>query len=155
MPDKLDEFDAPVFDEEIKLLGKEGKDIKDFQSSIILEPQPFPTLIVAYAVHKNPSNNAVKSIQGKQGIPIGGYSYHVVEDCFDVRCVDTLPLGEIGVSLKMTLPGCSQWHVFVPLPENIIKRYLANKQKNDLRNFREKYPANDFNIEYFQMISHG
>lgn len=129
------------------------KDIKDLKSRLRVIPSfSQSTYLVALIIDKHGDNNNITQISCERGLPIGGYVYDSVTDCYKVTCVDYLALGYIPVSFRAEMDHSDSWGAPIPMPENIINRYLSQQQKIDLRLFKSKYKTGQYDLQYLQMV---
>lgn len=109
------------------------------------------SFVIVVAVHKDSARNFVNRISCKQGIPIGGFTYDAQNDNYHIECADYLYLGYVPASF-MTKVKHSSWSVRVPMSESVLKKYLSALQKKELRNFKNHFKAEEYNLQYLQMI---
>lgn len=110
------------------------------------------TYIIVVAVNRDLSKNLISRISCKKGIPILGYVYDSQTDSYCIECSDYLHLGFIPVSFKGKMKGLKDWQVSIPMPESVIKKYLTSMQKKELKNFRNSFKDDVFEIQYIQMV---
>jgi len=108
--------------------------------------------LVVAAVAKDPKRNSIVKITCKKGIPLGGYVYDNQADTYQYECADCLQLGVIPISAFIKLKDNSSWKVKVPVAESVLKKYLSDMQKKELKMFRSYFPATDFDLHFIQMI---
>lgn len=142
-----DELNPPDLTPELK--AKVAKELKD---SIEFQVGEDSTYLIVLAIHKENSRNTIHKVSCKKGIPIGGYVYDGVNETYHVECADYFHLGFIPASYSLRLKGVSSWKIKVPVPENIIKRCLSSFQKKELRHFRTQFRADEYDIQFIQMI---
>jgi len=109
------------------------------------------TYLVVVAVHKDKSRNSINRITCKRGIPIGGYVYDAQSESYSFDCSDYLMLGYIPVSFVMRVQG-SSWQARVPMCESVLKKFMTSLQKRELKNFKNHFKAEDYYVEFIQMI---
>lgn len=129
------------------------KDGKDIRSAIRFERQDVGTFVIALIVGKNKIHNEVQKVTTKQGMPIGGYAFDHVNDTYLIKCVDQMQVGIVPVAYKMTMPNVGHWSVPVPLPENVLRRYLSTGQRNEIRRFKRAWPVSDYELHFLQLVS--
>ena len=66
--------------------------------------------------------------------------------------MDYLHLGFSPVSFIGRIKGMKHWEIRVPIPDNVIKKYLNPLQKKELNNFKNHFSSNNYDIQYIQMI---
>jgi len=115
--------------------------------------EDIPSYLIVAAVSKMPSKNTVVKISCKKGIPLGGYVYDNQSDTYHYECSDYLALGVLPVSAFMTFKEKNSWKVKVPLATSVLKKYLSEMQKKELKRFLKDFPASDFDLHYIQMTS--
>jgi hypothetical protein len=140
-------IDSVEFTEEMKV-----KTAKETHSAIQVVPSFEKTYLIVAAIHKNPSNNYIHKVSCKKGIPINGYTYDSQTDSYHVDCADYLHLGYIPISFLANIKDCSFWKTRVPMSENVIKKYLTILQKKELKNFKNHFKTEHYEIHFIQMI---
>jgi len=129
------------------------RDLKDIKSNIRVGVEPDSTYVLIFAVHKSPSYNSAMAIPCDRGTPIGGYLFDPIHNCFQVFCVDYLPLGYINISFTLNADGVGEWSTTIPVPEVVLKRHMSEDQKKDLRKFKNGFkPSSDYTFEFLQLI---
>ena len=94
-------------------------------------------------------SNTIRQIRCTGGNPFGGYVFDNVHDCYLVKCCDTLNLGYVPVSFKVT---AGSWSVPVPTPEKVLRRYMDQQQIRALKGFQKNYNKEDYEIELIQLV---
>lgn len=112
-----------------------------------------PSYLVVAAVSKEPKKNSIVKITCKRGIPFGGYVYDNQSDTYHYECTDCLHLGIIPVSAFVKLKDNSAWRVKVPMAESVLKKYLSDMQKKELKMFRNHFPPTDYDLHFVQMTA--
>jgi hypothetical protein len=128
---------------------RQAKEIK-FHLDIITHYDPTYVYVIC---RSNDGENTSIKVPTKRGVPIGGYVYDAANESYLLQGVDMLPLGIIPVSLRVTMRGCENWAVDMPIPEVILKRYLSTQQKNLLKSFQSKWIGENFTFEFVQFLS--
>lgn len=126
---------------------------KEQKSNILVIFENIPSYLVVAAVAKNPKRNSIIKITCKRGIPLGGYVYDNQADTYHYECADCLHLGVIPISAFIKLKDNSTWKAKIPVAEGILKKYLSEMQKKELKMFRNHFPAVDFDLHFIQMTS--
>ena len=129
-----------------------AKTAKEVQHFLEVLPSFERTYIIVTAIGKDRGRNSVNRISCKKGIPIGGYTYDSQSDSYHVECTDYLHLGYIPVSFAIRVRGINHWEMRVPIPDNVIKKYLNSLQKKELRNFKNHFKTEDYEVQFIQMI---
>ena len=130
-----------------------AKILKETHNSLLPSMANTETYVIAVAISKDSSKNFINRISCKKGIPIEGYVYDAQSDCYFVECSDYLHVGVIPVSCVFTSKSGGSWKMNAPLPESVIKKYLTDGQKKDLKNFKGHFNNDDYVINYIQMVS--
>jgi hypothetical protein len=130
-----------------------ARDIRDIKSNLNPVSTGDGVYVVVYAVSIDTAKNRSVKIPCKHGIPIGGYVYDAVSDAYVIKCIDYANLGVVPISYKLSLPESGNWTVCVPSPERVLKRYMNNTQKSDLKRFKRIMGA-ECKYEFLQMTSH-
>jgi hypothetical protein len=112
-----------------------------------------PSYLVVAAVARDEKRNTLVKISCKRGIPFGGYVYDNQSETYHYECCDYLHLGVVPVSAYITLKENSNWKVKVPLSESVLKKFLSEMQKKELKTFRNHFPITDFDLHFIQMTS--
>jgi len=128
------------------------QDSKDVKSNLSVRATQESTYIILLVIHDDPDRNKLQQISCDRGTPLGGYVYDSVKDCYFVSCLDYLPLGYIPVSFKVEMKNAGHWAVSIPVPEKVLKRYLDDQQKTDLKRLRDLYNDGHHRISFLQMI---
>jgi len=129
-----------------------AKSSKDERDNLEVVCSSDSTYIILVAVHKESSRNVLNKISCKKGLPIGGYLYDSVSDCYQISCADYVQIGYIPVSMILRVGGVQNWQTRIPLTEAVIRRFLTTSQKKDVKNFRAIYKADEFTIQYVQLL---
>lgn len=112
-----------------------------------------PSYLVVAAVAKDVKRNTLVKISCKRGIPFGGYVYDNQSEAYHYECCDYLHLGIVPISAYITLKENLNWKVKVPLSESVLKKFLTEMQKKELKTFRNHFPITDFDLHFIQMTS--
>lgn len=119
--------------------------------------------MVLIVVHQNRNENQItrlrcRSLMPLDGypfdrkiIPIGGYVYDGVQDCYLINCIDHLALGHVPFSYKLEMDETGLWSSFVPIPHSILKQWLEVDKKLTLEKFECEYSEYKEQV-YFQYI---
>lgn len=109
------------------------------------------TYVVVIAIHREESRNTINRIPCRRGIPLNGYVYDAKDDSYHVDCSDYFYLGYIPISFILSVENTS-WHKEIPVHENVLKQFLTEQQKFDLKTFLDQFNPENYIIEYMQMI---
>lgn len=129
--------------------AKTAKEVLHFME---VQPSFERTYVIVVASHRERGRNFVNRISCKKGLPIGGYIYDSQTDSYHIECADYLHLGYVPVSFTARIKGLDHWEARVPMPENVLRKYLSTLQKKELRNFKHHFKAEDYEVQYVQMI---
>jgi hypothetical protein len=129
-----------------------NRDTKVLRGQLQLTKRPSNTFLVVVAVHHEDDKNKFAKISCKWGVPIGGYIYDAINDCYLIKCLDYLNLGNVPVSYKLAIKDFPFWSISAPLPESILKRYMTPLQKSDMKKYKQAMVGCKF--YFLQMISH-
>ena len=138
------------FDEELSPPIATSKDVKDFKSALKVVRTDDATYIVVVAVHKDEIKNDIVRVSCDRGVPITGYVYDGVNDCYLINCVDCLSLGYVDASFTLESKDTG-WIVQLPMPDAVLKRYLNLRQKSDLKQFKKVFEGDDYTFSFLQM----
>lgn len=128
---------------------KAGKEVRD---NFYITPAEEQTYIIVVAISKDKSKNSISRIHCKKGLPIGGYIYDSQSDAYQIECVDYLHLGFVPFSFVGRIKDVQHWEIRVPMPENVIKKYLNSLQKKELKHFKNLFRSDEHDIQFIQMI---
>lgn len=137
-------------------MNEQSKDLKiskDQKEKMQILIKSEPSYLVVAAVSKIPERNSISKISCKRGIPFGGYVYDNQSETYHYECCDYLHLGIVPISAYITLKENSSWKIKVPLAESVLKKYLSDMQKKELKTFKVHFPATMFDLHYIQMTS--
>jgi hypothetical protein len=149
MPDSI--FDARLTDV-IAIDAIVDKDTKAVKSAIQIVPSDQPTFIIVAVLHHNIHNNQLIKIKCDAGNPLGGYVYDTVNRCYYLKCLEYYALGYIDVSYYLKIKGNDFWRTRIPLPENVICRYLSKESLEKLKSFKARYKGAEYYFQFIQMI---
>ena len=130
----------------------EAKTAKEVQHSLEVKKSLEQTYIIVIAYNRERGRNFVNKISCKKGLPIGGYTYDSQSDSYHIECTDYLHLGYIPISFVAGMKGVKDWEVRVPMPETVIKKHLSSLQKKELKNFKNHFKSETYEIQFVQMI---
>ncbi len=127
-----------------------AKACKDQRDALDIVYGPNPTYLVGIATSKEIARNVIHKIPCKKCIPIGGYVYDATIDAYTISCSDYVVLGYIPVCMYLKIsPYYAQR---IPMCDAVVKRFLNQTQKKDLKSFRAVYKPEDYNLHFVQMI---
>jgi hypothetical protein len=129
--------------------AKTAKEVLHFME---VQPSFERTYIIVTATHRERVRNFINRISCKKGLPIGGYVFDSQTDSYHIECADYLHLGYVPISFVTKIKGLDHWETRVPMPENVLRKYLNSLQKKELRNFKNHFKAEDYEVQYVQMI---
>lgn len=129
-----------------------SKICKEFQHSLEITSNIEQTYVIVVACNLDRNRNFINRINCKKGLPIGGYIYDSQSDCYHLECADYLILGYVPMSFSVKVKGFSGWQMRVPIPENILKKFFSTLQKKELKNFKNKFPLTNYEIQFVQMV---
>lgn len=131
----------------------ENNDLRDLKSNLKFVHTDDKTFVIIIAIsQRNRYRNQMVRINCRGGNPIGGYEYDNVNDCYEVSCVNYLTLGYIPVSYRLLSKSFRCWEMVVPLPEDLIIRYLDEIQIVNLKKFKDQFD-DEFVFEFIQMVN--
>lgn len=128
------------------------KDSRDIKRNLEVFATPERTYLIVIAVSDNIEYDDITHIGCEHGTPIGYLPYDSVNDTYETYCTDFMNLGYIPVSFGLRIKGSSDWFIRVPMPESVIKRYLTDQQRMDLKVFRGTYRSDEYSIEFLQLV---
>lgn len=119
--------------------------------SLSVIPVPKATLVTVVAISDNPFENKEYKIPAEGGMPFTGSVFNMVDDCFEVDCVDFCHIGSISTSYKLVMNNVLCWKVNMPLPTDLILDKLSDQQKLRFQEFSNKYTH--CKIHFIQMMA--
>jgi hypothetical protein len=127
---------------------------REVKSHLEVVPSADSTYVTVLAVHKDPTQNFVRRVSAKRGVPVAGYGYvyDMPHECYLVRCVDFLGLGYVPLSFRMAVKGVTEWTAEVPMPESVLKKALSPQQRKDLKKFMSNFREN-YTFEFIQLLA--
>lgn len=128
------------------------KTSKEIHGFLEVFPMLEKTYVIVTATHRESGRNFVNRISCKKGLPIGGYTYDSQTDSYHVECADYFHLGFIPISFGVKIKGLEHWQMRIPMPENVLRKYLTSLQKKELKNFKNHFKAETYELQYIQMI---
>jgi hypothetical protein len=120
---------------------------KLIRNNLKVEPQPANSYIVVVA--NRGTDDEILKVHCRGGTAISGYVYDNLNDCYCVKGVDYLSLGYVPIAFRLVMEQ-SNWSVNIPVPENVLRRFMSKRQKNDLKNFKEHY--SNCKIYFLQLV---
>lgn len=127
------------------------KAAKDQKEHMEVASCPERTYLIALAIHKEKSRNAINRISAKKGLPIAGYVYDSQSETYCYECADYLHLGYIPVSFVVKVQG-TPWKMRVPMCESVLKKFMTSLQKRELKNFKNHFKSEEYRVEFLQLI---
>lgn len=109
------------------------------------------TYVVAVVSSPFKEENTIKSIDCKGLIPLGNLIYDSEADSYLLDCVDFFCLGTVPINIIGSVVGCPNWVANLPLPEPVIKKFLAPSRRKELREFFSRFDKS-FSRSYVQML---
>jgi len=130
------------------------KDLKSLRQKIELMQYDDGLVIIALAISNDDELNLRQSIPAGFGDPINANVYDMVKDYYYVYCMSYFEIGSIPINYKLSIKGIHEWMIDVPLPLNIVERYLEDDQKKDYEEWKKSLGNNkDFIIETIQVVN--
>ncbi len=141
------------------------KERREIKSKLRIVKTEHPTFVISVVVHENSEENKIVRLQCRRlmpmegypfeskVVPIGGYVYDGTKDCYLIRCVDYLAIGQMPFSYKIEMDDTGLWSLFVPVPVSIIERNLGTDRKASLKKFRSEYKEESVVFQYVQFVS--
>ena len=108
-------------------------------------------LAVAIAEDDDLNNNQV--IPALLGDPINVNVHDFVKDYYYAYCYSYFDIGSIPVNYKLCIKGVHNWMVDIPLPLNVIMRYLTEHQIKEFENWKNSLGTKKLVIETIQVIN--
>ena len=129
------------------------KSIREQKEKLQVVMSSDPTYIVVLAICKDKSKNVIKQISCKNGVPLGGYLFDKETDSYYYECCDYFPLGTVPVGSMLRIKDYNFWTIRVPLAENVVRKFLDDTQKKDLKVFRNQFKIDQYDLQFVQMIA--
>ena len=129
-----------------------AKDVRDLKRRLSLRiDTSYGTRIFAIAISNTLYGNDELCIPTTTGDPICDDVHDMIRDCYLVEGVETLDLGTVPISATMNMDEIYGWHIDVPIPLNIMKRYMTEDQKTKFDNWKQRFRGNQYTIKLIQM----
>jgi hypothetical protein len=130
-----------------------AKDVRDLKRRLSLRiiDNDYGTRIFAIAISKTLYGNEELRIPTQCGEPICEDVHDMIRDCYLVEGVEYLDLGEIPICAVMDMDDIYGWRVDVPIPTNIMKRYMSETQKSKFLNWKQRFRPKEYVIKLIQM----
>jgi len=133
------------------IMDATGED--DFRDKLKLQLTSDPSYIVMLSISERDDDNVIRRLAAKRGVPLVPYAYNAVGEYYNIRCVEFMSLGTVPVGFQLTLPGTPLWKVRVPMPEEVLERFLTTEQKLEAAQFKAGSKEANLRVEYLQMVS--
>jgi hypothetical protein len=130
----------------------EEEDISDIKDSLEILQSTDRTLVFLIAIDKNDERNSFAAIKCNGSTTFGGYAYDRSRDSYIVRCSGFLQVGQIPFSYVMSMKNVGNWSVKVPIPQNVLEKYLTPEQRKIITSYKDQFPEHRFKHEYIQML---
>ena len=117
--------------------NRHNKDMRDIKRSIIIENSFRSTVVFVVAISGERNLNRTLFIPCT-GTALTNDVYDSVRDGFVLSGTDYYCLSSIPVSFRISFAE-SEFEVDIPLPMNIIKRYMSEEDKKDFVTWKSKF----------------
>lgn len=101
----------------------------------------------------NEEKNISQVIPCKNGESLKGYVRDIAKDSYIFHGIEWMVLGIIPFSFKILFPENNLWTINVPIPEKMVEKFLAPYYKKKLKDFKNKYPLPNFEMNFIQMLA--
>jgi hypothetical protein len=125
----------------------------DFRDKLKLQLVSDASYVIMLSISERDEENIIRRLAAKRGVPLVPYAYNAVGEYYNIRCVEFMSLGLVPVSFQLTLPGVPLWKVRVPMPEEVLERFLSEEQKLEVAHFKATAKEANLRVEYLQMVS--
>lgn len=107
-------------------------------------------LIAVFTDKQNSHLNNLVHIPCKEGLPISGYSYDCVSDCYIKECINYYFLGIIeGVAYLQVHNSCE---FRIPLTFDVCMKLMSKSQKKLLKDFIKVNQYENLELEFLQIV---
>jgi hypothetical protein len=97
----------------------------------------------------NSGDNPVKKIPCRSCTALTGMAYDNINDCFCVDCVEYCDLGNVPISVTISLGG---WKKRIPVPEKLLIKHFTESQLMRLNQFKSYFDPKRFSFSFLQAI---
>ena len=104
------------------------------------------------AIHKNAAKNRPIQIPCRDCHAFGSYVYDAKNDCVLMQCAAFQEVGPVNCCVQITLEGTGSWRSFCPLPPQALNLLFSAPQSREVKDFVAKYPSEEYQIHFIQMI---
>jgi hypothetical protein len=150
-PKALRSTGKSIIGNDVKLL-EDASVIQEVRDSLEIKFEPSHTVVHLVVIAKNEKLNTKKKIRCAGCTSIKGYIYDANDDCYIVNCCYSTELGIINQIAHLTVPKTGDWRICIPLPDSVLEKCLSNSQRKILKEIQQKFPSDDYEINYVQMI---
>lgn len=133
------------------IMDATGED--DYRDKLKLQLISDASYVVMLSISERDDENIIRRLAAKRGVPLVPYAYNAVGEYYNVRCVEFMFLGLVPVGFQLTLPGTPLWKVRVPMPEEVLDRFLSGEQKLEVASFKAVAKEANLRVEYLQMVN--
>lgn len=128
------------------------KDIRDFKRRLTVDPEyDYGMRIYAIAVARLEELNRDLNIPTQPGDPICDEAHDLVRDCYYTYGVDFVDLGEVPISMSVRMEDVCGWEVDVPIPLNVLRRYMTDEQKLKFNRWKQRYRSKEYEVKLMQI----
>lgn len=110
------------------------------------------TIVYAVVVDKSGETNQSSAIRCYGGVAFGGYARDTNRDAYLVNCVEYISVGTVPFALQVSMVKIGDWKVKIPIPEKVLEKAFTPQQRKLMQMYREKYPAEKYDVHYLQML---
>lgn len=130
--------------------GNLSKDSREIKRSIKIHQGYCGTYICAVAV--STTNDELNNLMNVpvDGTPLNKECYDSVRDFYVVEGVEWIEVGSIPVNYFLNFS--IDFQIDIPLPKNVIKKYLTDDQRERFDSWCAKWNAKDFDIDLLQSV---
>lgn len=144
-----DELDSFIESASQGHLEMDADDAQSIRAALTFQSAPEETYVLVVAKHIDPRKNSLTRIKCSKGVALGAYAYDNVNESYCVECADHFALGIVPISFKAIL---GSWERHVPMSEAVLFKYLNSQQKEHLKQYKSKFPADKFTFELVQLL---
>jgi len=110
------------------------------------------TIVYAVVVSKELEQNESSAIRCYGGVAFGGYARDATRDAYLVNCAEYISVGTVPFALQVAMKKVGDWKIKIPIPEKVLEKAFTPQQRKLMQMYREKYPAEKYDIHYLQML---
>ena len=129
------------------------QEIESLRSSLRITRSDTSMYLIAVAIHEDRDKNTKIKISTCKGMPLGGIVHDALRECLYVMGIDSFNVGAVPISFAISIDDCPHWSAQVAVPNELIDKYLSERQRHELRSWKQNYPK--CKIVFLQLLHHN